>query len=86
MLSNFNEHLLVTSMDQLAEGNDVFAMMRNKLLNRQLSSLPSNTPEENLGEIKSNIKQQLANMTTPELVKMYTKLTGVTPKTEISVN
>lgn len=85
MLSNFNEHLLVTSMDQLAEGNDVFAMMRNKLLNSQLSSLPS-TPEENLGEIKSNIKQQLANMTTPELVKMYTKLTGVTPKTEISVN
>ncbi len=86
MLSNFNEHLLVTSMDQLAEGNDVFAMMRNKLLNSQLSSLPSSTPEENLGEIKSNIKQQLANMTTPELVKMYTKLTGVTPKTEISVN
>ncbi len=86
MLSNFNEHLLVTSMDQLAEGNDVFAMMRNKLLNSQFSSLPSSTPEENLGEIKSNIKQQLANMTTPELVKMYTKLTGVTPKTEISVN
>lgn len=86
MLSNFNEHLLVTSMEQLAEGNDVFAMMRNKLLNSQLSSLPSNTPEENLSEIKSNIKQQLANMTTPELVKMYTKLTGVTPKTEISVN
>ena len=86
MLSNFNEHLLVTSMDQLAEGNDVFAMMRNKLLNSQLSSLPSSTPEENLGEIKSNIKQQLANRTAPELVKMYTKLTGVTPKTEISVN
>lgn len=78
---NFNHHLTAALTGQLSESKDVFAMMRKKILASQIAHIPSKglTPEA-IAQKENEVKDQIDNMPTTDLVHAYSQLTGVLSK------
>ena len=66
---------------QLNEEVDVFANMRNKILDytlqQTLSKSKKKPSEQEFMQMKSEIKQQLSNLPSNELVAQYNKMLGI---------
>ena len=78
---NFNHHLTSAITEQLSEAKDVFAMMRRKILASQIANIPSKgLKPEVMSQKEDEIKNQIENMSTTDLVHMYSQLTGVMSK------
>lgn len=78
---NFNHHLTAALTGQLAESKDVFAMMRKKILASQIAHIPSKgLTQEAIAQKENEVKDQIDNMPTTDLVHAYSQLTGVLSK------
>lgn len=78
---NFDYHLTVAITEQLTEAQDVFAMMRKKILASQLAGIPSKgLTQDALAQRQEELKNQIENAPTTDLVQMYSQLTGVLSK------
>jgi len=78
---NFSHHLTAAMTEQLSEAKDVFAMMRRKILASQIASIPTKgLKPEAIAQKEDEIKDQVENMPTTDLVHLYSQLTGVLSK------
>lgn len=77
----FSHHLTAAMTEQLSEAKDVFAMMRRKILASQIASIPTKgLKPEAIAQKEDEIKDQVENMPTTDLVHLYSQLTGVLSK------
>lgn len=78
-MTDFNTHLIKSTISNMSESRDVFSMMRNRLVDAQVSDMSSKKgmTDEKMAELRDQLQNQLKDAPSNQIVQQYIQLTGV---------